>query len=69
MKLSEDEIEVFAEAKYSKFDENEIKVNLDLSSFEFDSKKKIQYNSFYSIRIKGLIKIINKKNYFTKHHE
>ena len=69
LKLSEEEIELSAKAKYSKFNQNEVRINFDVLSYEKNSKVKINYNSFYDIKIKGAMKIINMGNSFDKYNK
>lgn len=69
LRLSEEEIELSAKAKYSKFNQNEIRINFDVLSYEKNSKVKINYNSFYDIKINGAMKIINMGNAFETYNK
>lgn len=58
-KLSEQEQIIWGTAKFSKFEDNATRLTLDESSF--NSQYALQWNTFYELKVPGLMKIVNKK--------
>lgn len=61
LKLSEDPIPVTGRCKCTKFESEQVRLNLDAFSFDVKAPYKIKYDTYHSVELKGYVKIINKK--------